>query len=373
MEEKICQVKREDKEEFKRLVKKLNCRYKYIAGPNWKVYIENSFKYLDCLVLGKWIRKNCKHPSCSFEVKDVKIHIGQDISTNITSAMLAAKERVYIASPYVSDKTMQFFDFVANEVEDCKILFSTKSPDEKKKENIYKRMVEYLRVEDEDKIKKRNENIKKLEMEKEKISKESHIIWIFIFVAIAVGAFLGIPKLLEIQTSYGVIGGILFLLAMFRSLSHYFSKKNKKAREIERIEKEIANEKNVEIGKIVYRMKNTEKYRCIFENNERPRRKDDLSKFDFPELAFSHIKLYIIDNVAFLGSMNFTPTSFSNLESLIEIRDKDTVDKLAKYFLDELYRSNKFHTKVDISQELGKKLYPEEKMLSEARKNKLQV
>lgn len=70
-----------------------------------------------------------------------------------------------------------------------------------------------------------------------------------------------------------------------------------------------------------------------------------------------------MDNVAYLGSMNFSSTSFSNLESLIEIRDINAVNQLAEYFL-QLYSSDKFGTKSDeVEKEIGSRLYPKEKIL----------
>jgi phosphatidylserine/phosphatidylglycerophosphate/cardiolipin synthase-like enzyme len=71
-----------------------------------------------------------------------------------------------------------------------------------------------------------------------------------------------------------------------------------------------------------------------------------------------HSKIYVIDNnIAYLGSANFTYTGFNkSYESVIYIKDRDAVRKISQE-VDNLYNNSNLYYK-DI-QEWGKQIYSE--------------
>lgn len=60
----------------------------------------------------------------------------------------------------------------------------------------------------------------------------------------------------------------------------------------------------------------------------------EIKQPNVPPNAMKHIKLFIIDDTAYLGSLNFTKSGIeSHIESLIIIKDFEPVAKLKEYFL----------------------------------------
>lgn len=323
-----------------------------------KKWFINPKEPLNYLVFAKWLPRNGILPSFDIsELKNTSIHIGQNISQKLLSKMNEAKERVYILSPYTSTVTVDLFEFLQSKKVNCKLLFSTSIQENNTK--IFKNFINY-KIINNDKAEQENfEKIENLKFEKSRKIKNNTVLSFFLFFAfiifILIYYFYLFPKY---SKSGALISGVIFLILFIKILSSKNNLKNL----VKNIENEIEESLKKDFRDVVYYQSNNS-YRYLFEETEKSKQIKDPLKIDFNRLTFSHTKLYILDNVAYLGSMNFSSTSFSNLESLIEIGDINAVNQLAEYFL-QLYSSDKFGTKSDeVEKEIGSRLYPKEKIL----------
>jgi len=330
----------------------------YYNGDEKKWYMKS--EPLNYLIFDKWIPKEeKKHSSLDLNnVKDVSIHLGQNVSEILLKSMNEAKNRVYISCPYVGVPTVDFFDFLLKEKKlDCKLLFSQKLITEGKHDNhsIFKKFISYKILNHDDLEKENTDEIIRLENKKKSLTNALAYLYLLFFLLSFVGGYQYLyPK-------YGKLGIIssVFLVLLF--LRKYFSIKNKNKEIQENIRNEIERLKKRDFRYIQYNYINSNKYRYLMEDIEKAKKED--GTIDFSNIVFTHVKLYIVDDIAFLGSLNFSNTSFCNLESLIEIKDKNVVESLTKYYLN-LYSSEAFHTPKDMSGELGKYIYNEEEILT---------
>lgn len=123
---------------------------------------------------------------------------------------------------------------------------------------------------------------------------------------------------------------LLIIFSIFFSLFYFFNRENK-------IKKEFNNRTNIE-----YEIKNLqEKLKNYFVASRK------ISNLNFKVINddfknnddFLDVKMYIIDDTVYLGSLNFTITAFSrNIESLIKIENPDIAEKLKNYF-ENLYEN----------------------------------
>lgn len=329
----------------------------YYSGSEKKWFMKQDA--LNYLIFDKWVPKEEKeHPSLDLNnVKDVSIHLGQNVSKILLKSMNEAKDRVYVSCPYVGVPTIDFFDFLLREKQlDCKLLFSQKPMKEGKHDNhsIFKKFISYKILNDDDLEKENTDEIIRLENEKESLTNILAYICLLLFPLSLVGGYQYFyPK-------YGKLGMIFSIFLAFLFLRKSFSIKNKNKEIRENIENEIDKLKKRDFRYIQYNSESSKNYRYLIEELEKSKKED--GTIDFLNIAFSHVKLYIVDDVVFLGSLNFSSTSFCNLESLIEIKDKNAVEALTKYYLN-LYSSEAFHTPKDVSRELGEYIYNEEEIL----------
>lgn len=218
-----------------------------------------------------------------------------------------AKKRIHICSPYFNPETIEYIDFLKskNPELDIKLLLSLDEKIDQFNKNQKKFFKEYFigASLNENSLKKEEikNNINNLN-KKKTINSIVRIICILIFFYL--NFFFYKYNIKDLKLIF--ISIIIFILSIF-----LFNRKIKKINNL------INFYKNIDTLHIDYFKKSTDLNIKISKSN-----------------PLAHVKLYIIDNVAYLGSINFSNTAlFFNIESLIEIKDENAVNKLNEYFL----------------------------------------
>ena len=288
----------------------------YIGDPVKKYVIKYS-------ILNKYNILNWyKNPAEDINVNtnNASIFIGRRIETDLLRSLSKVKKRIYIISPYISDENINLCSEILNDSNkniDFKIITSLdiENPKNYIKSALKKLITVELDKSKEDEIQKiKNEIDIKNRIIAKKTNKsiyQSEFNFFFTFI-------ISILILLLFFNSK-----LLIIFSIFFSLFYFFNRENK-------IKKEFNNRTNIE-----YEIKNLqEKLKNYFVTSRKITNlnfkviNDNFKTDDFP-----HVKLYIIDNSIYLGSLNFTIKAFSrNIESLIKIENPDIAENLKNYF-----------------------------------------
>ena len=294
----------------------------YIGDPVKKYVIKYS-------ILNKYNILNWyKNPAEDINVNtnNASIFIGRRIETDLLRSLSKVKKRIYIISPYISDENINLCSEILNDSNkniDFKIITSLdiENPKNYIKSALKKLITVELDKSKEDEIQKiKNEIDIKNRIIAKKTNKsiyQSEFNFFFTFI-------ISILILLLFFNSK-----FLIIFSIFFSLFYFFNRENK-------IKKEFNNRTNIE-----YEIKNLqEKLKNYFVTSRKITNlnfkviNDNFKTDDFP-----HVKLYIIDNSIYLGSLNFTIKAFSrNIESLIKIENPDIAENLKNYF-ESLYEN----------------------------------
>ena len=358
-------------EEIKKFViKKTNCLFfRYVNSEEKNkvtklgaFYIAEDIKRyaIKYTILNKYnVQKWLEYPSENISINninDTSIFIGRKIDSSLLRSLSNAKEKIYIISPYISDENIDLCNEILKDSTkniDFKMITSldienpnnyiklalkkliTVELDKSKEEEIQKIKNEidskYKSVE------KANKIDSKYEIVTEKTNETPYQDDLNFFFTFIISILI---LLLFFNSKLLIIFSILF------SLFYFFNRKNRKNKndKNDKNKNDENNNNNVFYNrdKIESEIKNLqEKLKNYFITSRK------ISNLNFKVINddfknnddFLHIKMYIIDDTVYLGSLNFTITAFSrNIESLIKIENPDITEKLKNYF-ENLYEN----------------------------------
>ena len=358
-------------EEIKKFViKKTNCLFfRYVNSEEKNkvtklgaFYIAEDIKRyaIKYTILNKYnVQKWLEYPSENISINninDTSIFIGRKIDSSLLRSLSNAKEKIYIISPYISDENIDLCNEILKDSTkniDFKMITSldienpnnyiklalkkliTVELDKSKEEEIQKIKNEidskYKSVE------KANKIDSKYEIVTEKTNETPYQDDLNFFFTFIISILI---LLLFFNSKLLIIFSILF------SLFYFFNRKNRKNKndKNDKNKNDKNNNNNVFYNrdKIESEIKNLqEKLKNYFITSRK------ISNLNFKVINddfknnddFLHIKMYIIDDTVYLGSLNFTITAFSrNIESLIKIENPDITEKLKNYF-ENLYEN----------------------------------
>ena len=352
-------------EEIKKFViKKTNCLFfRYVNSEEKNkvtklgaFYIAEDIKRyaIKYTILNKYnVQKWLEYPSENISINninDTSIFIGRKIDSSLLRSLSNAKEKIYIISPYISDENIDLCNEILKDSTkniDFKMITSL---DIENPKNYIKLALKKLITVELDKSKE--EEIQKIKNEidsKYKIVTEKTN-------EIVTEKTNETPYQDDLNFFFTFIISILILLLFFNSklliifsilfsLFYFFNRKNRKNKNDKNNKnKNDKNNNNVFYNrdKIESEIKNLqEKLKNYFVASRK------ISNLNFKVINddfknnddFLHIKMYIIDDTVYLGSLNFTITAFSrNIESLIKIENPDIAEKLKNYF-ENLYEN----------------------------------
>lgn len=352
-------------EEIKKFViKKTNCLFfRYVNSEEKNkvtklgaFYIAEDIKRyaIKYTILNKYnVQKWLEYPSENISINninDTSIFIGRKIDSSLLRSLSNAKEKIYIISPYISDENIDLCSEILKDSTkniDFKMITSL---DIENPKNYIKLALKKLITVELDKSKE--EEIQKIKNEidsKYKIVTEKTN-------EIVTEKTNETPYQDDLNFFFTFIISILILLLFFNSklliifsilfsLFYFFNRKNRKNKNDKNDKnKNDKNNNNVFYNrdKIESEIKNLqEKLKNYFVASRK------ISNLNFKVINddfknnddFLHIKMYIIDDTVYLGSLNFTITAFSrNIESLIKIENPDITEKLKNYF-ENLYEN----------------------------------
>lgn len=295
----------------------------YIGDPVKKYVIKYS-------ILNKYnIRKWYKNPSGNIDINNINnasLMIGRKFENDLVHSMLNAQKRIYIISPYTSDKSIDFCTHILNTNRSIDFKMITSLDIENPKNSIKLALKKLITVEldksKEEEIQKiKNEINSKNKLIAKKPNKTAYqddFNSFFTFI-------ISILVLLLFFNSK-----LLIIFSIFFSLFYFFNRKNKNNNNVfhngDKIESEIKSlQEKLKNYFVTSRKISNLNFKVINDN--------------FKSNDFLHVKIYIIDNTVYLGSLNFTTKAFSrNIESLIKIENSDIAEKLKNYF-ESLYEN----------------------------------
>lgn len=328
-------------------------------------YIKDLKKYaIKYTILNKYnVQKWLEYPSENISINninDTSIFIGRKIDSSLLRSLSNAKEKIYIISPYISDenidlcseilkdstKNIDFKMITSLDIENPKNYIKlalkkliTVELDKSKEEEIQKIKNEidskYKSVE------KANKIDSKYEIVTEKTNETPYQDDLNFFFTFIISILI---LLLFFNSKLLIIFSILFSLFYFFNRKNRKNKNDKNKNDKNNKNKNDKNNNNVFYNrdKIESEIKNLqEKLKNYFVTSRK------ISNLNFKVINddfknnddFLHIKMYIIDDTVYLGSLNFTITAFSrNIESLIKIENPDIAEKLKNYF-ENLYEN----------------------------------
>ena len=295
---------------------------------------------------------------------NASIFIGRRIETDLLRSLSKAKKRIYIISPYISDKNVDLCSEIlkdSNKNIDFKMITSLniENPENYIKSALKKLITVELDKSREDEIQKiKNEINSKNKIVTEKtneiVTEKTY--------EIVTEKTNETPYQDDLNFFFTFIVSILILLLFFNSklliifsilfsLFYFFNRKNKNDKNKNDKNKNDKNNKNkndknnnnvfYNRDKIESEIKNLqEKLKNYFITSRK------ISNLNFKVINdsfksndFLHVKMYIIDNTIYLGSLNFSTKAFSrNIESLIKIENPDIAENLKNYF-ENLYEN----------------------------------
>ena len=358
-------------EEIKKFViKKTNCLFfRYVNSEEKNkvtklgaFYIAEDIKRyaIKYTILNKYnVQKWLEYPSENISINninDTSIFIGRKIDSSLLRSLSNAKEKIYIISPYISDENIDLCSEILKDSTkniDFKMITSL---DIENPKNYIKLALKKLITVELDKSKE--EEIQKIKNEIDSkykiVTKKTN--------EIVTEKTNETPYQDDLNFFFTFIISILILLLFFNSklliifsilfsLFYFFNRKNRKNKN-DKNDKNNKNNKNkndknnnnvfYNRDKIESEIKNLqEKLKNYFVASRK------ISNLNFKVINddfknnddFLHIKMYIIDDTVYLGSLNFTITAFSrNIESLIKIENPDIAEKLKNYF-ENLYEN----------------------------------
>ena len=295
----------------------------YIGDPVKKYVIKYS-------ILNKYnIRKWYKNPLENIDINNINnasLMIGRKFENDLVHSMLNAQKRIYIISPYTSDKSIDFCTHILNTNRSIDFKMITSLDIENPKNSIKLALKKLITVEldksKEEEIQKiKNEINSKNKLIAKKPNKTAYqddFNSFFTFI-------ISILVLLLFFNSK-----LLIIFSIFFSLFYFFNRKNKNNNNVfhngDKIESEIKSlQEKLKNYFVTSRKISNLNFKVINDN--------------FKSNDFLHVKIYIIDNTVYLGSLNFTTKAFSrNIESLIKIENSDIAEKLKNYF-ESLYEN----------------------------------
>lgn len=325
----------------KYVIKKTNCLFfRYVNSEEEKnkvneseaFYIAEDIKRyaIKYSTLNKYKILNWyKNPAEDINVNtnSASIFIGRRIETDLLRSLSNAKKKIYIISPYISDENIDLCsEILGDSNKNIEFKMITSLDIENPKNYIKLALKKLITVEldksREDEIQKIKDEIDiKNRIIAKKTNKsiyQSELNFFFTFI-------ISILILLLFFNSK-----LLIIFSIFFSLFYFFNRENK-------IKKEFNNRTNIE-----YEIKNLqEKLKNYFVASRKISNLNfKVINDNFKSNDFLHVKIYIIDNTVYLGSLNFTTKAFSrNIESLIKIENPDIAEKLKNYF--EILYKNK--------------------------------
>ena len=362
-------------EEIKKFViKKTNCLFfRYVNSEEKNkvtklgaFYIAEDIKRyaIKYTILNKYnVQKWLEYPSENISINninDTSIFIGRKIDSSLLRSLSNAKEKIYIISPYISDenidlcseilkdstKNIDFKMITSLDIENPKNYIKlalkkliTVELDKSKEEEIQK-----IKNEIDNKYKsveKANKIDSKYEIVTEKTNETPYQDDLNFFFTFIISILI---LLLFFNSKLLIIFSILFSLFYFFNRKNRKNKNDKNKNDKNNKNKNDKNNNNVFYNrdKIESEIKNLqEKLKNYFVTSRK------ISNLNFKVINddfknnddFLHIKMYIIDDTVYLGSLNFTITAFSrNIESLIKIENPDIAEKLKNYF-ENLYEN----------------------------------
>lgn len=325
----------------KYVIKKTNCLFfRYVNSEEKNkvtelgaFYIAEDIKRyaIKYTILNKYnVQKWLEYPSENISINninDTSIFIGRKIDSSLLRSLSSAKEKIYIISPYISDENIDLCsEILKDSTKNIDFKMITSLDIENPKNSIKLALKKLITVEL-DKSKKeeiqkiKNEIDSKYKIVTEKTNEtpyQDDLNFFFTFI-------ISILILLLFFNSK-----LLIIFSIFFSLFYFFNRENK-------IKKEFNNRTNIE-----YEIKNLqEKLKNYFVASRKISNLNfKVINDNFKSNDFLHVKIYIIDNTVYLGSLNFTTKAFSrNIESLIKIENPDIAEKLKNYF--EILYENK--------------------------------
>lgn len=341
----------------KYVIKKTNCLFfRYVNSEEKNkvtelgaFYIAEDIKRyaIKYTILNKYnVQKWLEYPSENISINninDTSIFIGRKIDSSLLRSLSNAKEKIYIISPYISDENIDLCsEILKDSTKNIDFKMITSLDIENPKNSIKLALKKLITVEldnsKEEEIQKiKNEIDSKYKIVTKKTNEivtektnetpyQDDLNFFFTFI-------ISILILLLFFNSK-----LLIIFSIFFSLFYFFNRKNKnnsnnsnKNNNVfynrDKIESEIKNlQEKLKNYFVTSRKISNLNFKVInddFKNN------DD----------FLHVKMYIIDDTVYLGSLNFTITAFSrNIESLIKIENPDIAEKLKNYF-ENLYEN----------------------------------
>lgn len=346
-------------EEIKKFViKKTNCLFfRYVNSEEKNkvtklgaFYIAEDIKRyaIKYTILNKYnVQKWLEYPSENISINninDTSIFIGRKIDSSLLRSLSNAKEKIYIISPYISDENIDLCNEILKDSTkniDFKMITSLdiENPKNYIKLALKKLITVELDKSKEEEIQKiKNEIDSKYKIVTEKTNETPYQDDLNFFFTFIISILI---LLLFFNSKLLIIFSILF------SLFYFFNRKNKNDKNKNDKNNKNKNDKNnnnvfYNRDKIESEIKNLqEKLKNYFVTSRK------ISNLNFKVINddfknnddFLHIKMYIIDDTVYLGSLNFTITAFSrNIESLIKIENPDIAEKLKNYF-ENLYEN----------------------------------
>lgn len=356
-------------EEIKKFViKKTNCLFfRYVNSEEKNkvtklgaFYIAEDIKRyaIKYTILNKYnVQKWLEYPSENISINninDTSIFIGRKIDSSLLRSLSNAKEKIYIISPYISDENIDLCNEILKDSTkniDFKMITSLdiENPNNYIKLALKKLITVELDKSKEEEIQKIKNEIdskyKSVEKTNEIVTEKTNetlyqddLNFFFTFI-ISI-----LILLLFFNSKLLIIFSILFSLFYFFNRKNRKNKNDKNKNDKNNKNKNDKNNNNVFYNrdKIESEIKNLqEKLKNYFVASRK------ISNLNFKVINddfknnddFLHIKMYIIDDTVYLGSLNFTITAFSrNIESLIKIENPDIAEKLKNYF-ENLYEN----------------------------------
>ncbi len=236
--------------------------------------------------------KNFTHYIKGTNSENIEFFIGKGSGNKIEKDLENAKKEIIIVSPYISEEKIDLLLNKKNKGINVQLAFSSLNDD--KRSSTLEKLINKKPLIDEELKNTIDEKLKKLKSK----SMYNNLISLFLFLF---GLY---------NSSLIVIVAIVFFLIINSNL--------------------IKTKKNL-LNTYIVKYKFEKKLNFTYLNNN----------FRHDKM-FIHSKIYIIDDeIAYLGSVNFTFNGFKeNLETRIRITDKKTVSKL-KEFTSELFEENK--------------------------------
>ena len=365
-------------EEIKKFViKKTNCLFfRYVNSEEKNkvtklgaFYIAEDIKRyaIKYTILNKYnVQKWLEYPSENISINninDTSIFIGRKIDSSLLRSLSNAKEKIYIISPYISDENIDLCNEILKDSTkniDFKMITSL---DIENPKNYIKLALKKLITVELDKSKE--EEIQKIKNEIDSkykiVTEKTNEIVTEKTNEIVTEKTNETPYQDDLNFFFTFIISILILLLFFNSklliifsilfsLFYFFNRKNRKNKnDKNKNDKNNKNKNDKNNNNVFY---NRDKIESEIKNLQEKLKNyfvasRKISNLNFKVINddfknnddFLHIKMYIIDDTVYLGSLNFTITAFSrNIESLIKIENPDIAEKLKNYF-ENLYEN----------------------------------